>query len=159
MKAVKIVSVKDIMLAFIFGNVTGYSLPSSSKSVSKPCVLHSSWNRSTVSKRINTRMHMSNDENESNDTKLQPSNKPDDEVEVPKVSDDPNELRVYEYEEYMPDTQVVGKSFITFQDAWQMKYGNQVDIWVVIGFLTVAVPLGGLLIGLVSGVIPGLYTD
>mmetsp|Transcript_785 Transcript_785/g.2135 ORF Transcript_785/g.2135 Transcript_785/m.2135 type:complete len:128 (-) Transcript_785:2626-3009(-) len=49
---------------------------------------------------------------------------------------------------------------MTFLDAWTLKQGgNKIDIWVIIAALTILVPVGGLVIGLVSGVIPGLYNN
>mmetsp|Transcript_7087 Transcript_7087/g.12758 ORF Transcript_7087/g.12758 Transcript_7087/m.12758 type:complete len:136 (-) Transcript_7087:1044-1451(-) len=48
---------------------------------------------------------------------------------------------------------------MSFLDAWAAVNGNKIDVWVVIGVLTILVPVAGLVIGLVTGVIPGLYAD
>ena len=44
-----------------------------------------------------------------------------------------------------------------FQDAWTLKNGRKFDVWVLIGLLTILTPVGVLVYGLVSGLIPGLY--
>ncbi|KAA8493774.1 hypothetical protein FVE85_4911 [Porphyridium purpureum] len=51
----------------------------------------------------------------------------------------------------------VDQQHMSFQDAWYVKNGRKVDVWVVIGALTILTPVLGLLIGALTGAIPGLF--
>jgi len=84
---------------------------------------------------------------------------------VMEMYDDPGQGRMYDDPLAPRSTgpkkvsKAAAEQGMSFLDAWALKNGNKIDIWVIIGALAIFVPVGGLLIGLVSGVIPGLYTD